>query len=100
MHIVKKHEQPFPRPGCRGLAVGGGADAAIGAVTGHMKGGMPDHDLEAPGQAQAGLLVVYATNMASQVAANVKAVSKCVSQETDAQADALARQLKEAGATS
>ncbi len=65
---------------------------------------MPDHDLKALGevleQGQAGLLVIYATNMANQVAANVKAVSKYVSQEIDAQADALARQLKEAEATS
>jgi len=87
-----------------GLAVGGGAGAAIGAVTGHMKGGMADHGLKALGevleQGQAGLLVVYATNMADQVAANVKAVNKYVSQESDAQADALARQLKEAEATS
>ena len=69
-----------------------------------MKGGMPGHDLKALGevleQGQAGLLVVYATNMANQVAANVKAVNKYVSQEIDAQADALARQLKEAEATS
>ena len=69
-----------------------------------MKGGMPDHHLKAPGevleQDQAGLLVVYATNMADQVASNVKAVNKYVSQKIDAQADALARQLKEAEATS
>ncbi len=62
----------FPAVGLPGgLAVGAGA--AIGAVTGHMKGGMPDHDLKALGevleQGQAGVLVVYATNMASQVAA-------------------------------
>jgi hypothetical protein len=42
-----------------------------------MKGGMPDHDLKALGevleQGQAGVLVVYATNIANQVAANVKA---------------------------
>jgi uncharacterized membrane protein len=98
-------DQIPPRSGpSRGLAVGGGAGAAIGAVTGHMKGGMPDHDLKALGevreQGQAGLLVVYATNIAHQVAANVKAVNKYVSQEIDAQADALARQLKEAEATS
>jgi hypothetical protein len=53
-----------------------------------MKGGMPDHDLKALGevleQGQAGVLVVYATNIANQVAANVKAVSKYVSQEIDA----------------
>jgi len=38
--------------------------------------------------------------MAGQVAANVKAVNKYVSQKIDAQANALARQLKEAEATS
>jgi ubiquinone biosynthesis protein UbiJ len=51
-------------------------------------------------QDQAGLLVVYATNIADQVASNVKAVNKYVSQKIDAQANALARQLKEAEATS
>jgi hypothetical protein len=55
-----------------------------------MKGGMPDHDLKALGEVleQAGLLVVYATNMADQVAANVKAVNKYVSQEIDCSASA------------
>ncbi len=124
IHVAKKHEEPtrhgaahglgwglaigaacaiFPAVGLLGgLAVGGGAGAAIGAVTGHMKGGMQDHDLKAIGevlqQGQAGLIVVYATNMADQVAANVKAVNKFVSQEIDAQADELARQLKEEAA--
>ena len=50
------------------------AGAAIGAVTGHIKGGMDNTDLEALGEVldkgQAGLIVVYATNMADQVAAN------------------------------
>jgi uncharacterized membrane protein len=87
-----------------GLAVGGGAGAAIGAVTGHMKGGMDDDDLKKLGevleQGQAGLIVVYATNMAEQIAANVKAVNRYVSREIDAQADELARQLQEAQAGS
>lgn len=65
---------------------------------------MPEHDLKALSevleQDQSGLLVVYATNMADQVASNVKAVNKYVSQKIDAQANALARQLKEAEATS
>ena len=47
-------------------------------------------------QGQAGLIVVYATNMADQVAANIKAVNRFVSKEIDANADDLARQLHEA----
>ena len=122
--VVKKHEQPtrhgaahglgwglavgaacaiFPAVGLLGgLAVGGAAGAAIDAVTGHMKGGMYDEDLKALGdvlgQGQAGLIVVYAANMADQIAANVKAVNKHISKEVDANADGLARQLNEAEA--
>ena len=50
-------------------------------------------------QGQVGLLVIYVTNMADQVAANVRR-STSMSQEIDAQAAALVRQLKEAEATS
>jgi uncharacterized membrane protein len=121
VEVVKKHEQPTRHgaahglgwglavgaacailPGIGllgGLAAGGGAGAAIGAVTGHMKGGMDDEDLEQLGevldQGQAALIVVYATNMADQVAANIKAVNKHISKEVDANADELARQLHE-----
>lgn len=124
--VVKKHEQPtrhgaahglgwglavgaacaiFPAVGLLGgLAVGGGAGAVIGAVTGHMKGGMDNDDLkqlgDVLGQGQAGLIVVYATNMADQIAANVKAVNKHVSKEIDANTAELDRQLQQAGATS
>ena len=124
VEVVKKHEQPtrhgaahglgwglavgaacalLPAVGLLGgLAVGGGAGAAIGAVTGHMKGGMDNDDLKQLGdvleKGQAGLIVVYATNMADQIAANVKAVNKHVSKEIDANADGLARQLHEAEA--
>lgn len=122
VHVVKKHEEPtrhgaahglgwglavgavcaiLPGVGLLGaLSVGGGAGAAIGAVTGHMKGGLDNHDLEGLGavleQGQAGLIVVYATNMADQIAANIKAANRFVSKEVDANADALARQLHEA----
>ena len=122
VEVVKKHEQPtrhgaahglgwglaigaavaiFPAVGLiGGLAVGGGAGAAIGAVRGHMQGGMRDDDLQKLGevldQGRAGLIVVYATNMADQVAANIKATNKFVSQEIDARADELARELQEA----
>jgi len=88
-----------------GLAVGGGAGAAIGAVTGHMKDGMDDEDLEALGdvlgQGQAGLIVVYAVNMADQIATIIKSVNvAAVSMKIDANADELARQLDEAAGTS
>jgi uncharacterized membrane protein len=87
-----------------GLAVGGGAGAAIGAVTGHVKGGMDNTDLKALGEVldkgRAGLIVVYATNMADQIAANIKAVNKFVSKEIDANADELARQLHKAQSAS
>lgn len=122
--VVKKHEEPtrhgavhglgwglavgaacaiLPAVGLLGgLAVGGGAGAAIGAVTGHMKGGLEDDDLKELGtvleHGQAGLIVVYATNMADQVAANIKAVNRFVSKEVDASADELAAQLHEAEA--
>ncbi len=124
--VVKKHEQPtrhgaahglgwglavgaacaiFPAVGIvGGLAVGGGAGAAIGAVTGHMKGGMDDEDLKALGdvlgEGEAGLIVVYAANMADQVAANVKAVNRHISKKIDANADELARELNAAEAAS
>jgi len=122
--VVKKHEQPtrhgaakglgwglavgaaaaiFPAIGLAGgLIAGGGAGAAIGAVKGHMKAGLKDDDLKELAntleQGQYGLVAVYATNMADQVAANIKAVNRYVSAEVDASADDLAAQLKaEAG---
>ena len=120
--IVKKHEQPtrhgaahglgwglaagavaalFPAVGILGaLAVGGGAGAAIGAVSGHVTGGMKRGDLKELGdvldEGGAGLIVVYATNMADQIAANIKAANRMVSMETDMAADELAREIKEA----
>ena len=69
-----------------------------------MTGGMADSDLKALGdvlgQGQAGLIVVYATNMADQIAANIKAVNRAVSDEIDANADELAERLKQAEAAS
>lgn len=45
---------------------------------------------------QAGLVVVYATNMADQIAANIKAVDRFVSKEIESSPDELVRQLREA----
>ena len=120
VEVVRKHEQPtrhgaakglgwglaigaamavFPAIGIvGGMVAGGGAGAAVGAVKGHMDGGMDDDDLKALGETlnkgKVGLIAVYATNMADQVAANIKAANRFVSKEIDARADELAEQIK------
>lgn len=122
--IVKKHEQPtrhgavhglgwglaagavvalFPAVGILGaLTVGGGAGATIGAVSGHVHGGMKRSELKELGdvldEGDAGLIVVYATNLADQVAANIKAANRMVSYATNMAADELAEEIKEAEA--
>jgi uncharacterized membrane protein len=122
VRIVKKHEQPT-RHGAAvglgwGLAVGvaavlfppvgisiagaGAAGAAIGGVAGHASGGMSRGDLKELGETldagQAGLIVVYETNLADQVAANIKAANRIVAKETDMAADQLAADMKKAEA--
>jgi len=83
-----------------GLGVGAAAGAGIGAIAGHVKGGMKDSDLEQLGavldKGAAGLIVVYATAMADQVAASVKATDRYVSEAMDVDADALAKQIQDA----
>jgi uncharacterized membrane protein len=126
VHVAKKHEQPTRHGAAKGLgwglaigaaaaifpgialvgglAAGGAAGAVIGAVKGHVEGGMDDDDLKELGQVlergRAGLIVVYATNMADQIAANIKAENRFISKAIDAEADELARQIKEAEAGS
>jgi uncharacterized membrane protein len=118
--IVKKHEQPtrhgaavglgwglavgvtaalFPPVGI-GIAAAGGTGAAIGGVAGHASKGMSRGDLKELGEAldegQAGLVVVYAFNLADQVGATIKAANRVVSKETDMAADELVADLKQA----
>jgi len=118
--IVKKHEQPtrhgaavglgwglavgvtaalFPPVGI-GLATAGAGGAAIGAVAGHASGGMSRGDLKELGETldagQAGLIVVYETNLADQVAANIKAANRVISKATDMAADQLAEDMRRA----
>ena len=61
---------------------------------------MEHADLKEVGEAldggQAGLIVVYTTNMADQVAANVKAANRIVAKATEMAADDLAEDLKRA----
>jgi uncharacterized membrane protein len=112
--VVDKHEQTTRHTAWKGLAigalaailpgiglgVGAAVGAGVGAVTGHIKGGMNNDDLKELGQTldkgQAGLIVLYATNMADQIAASIKAQNRYISQAIDADADELAKQLKAA----
>ena len=121
--IVKKHEQPtrhgaavglgwglavgvasvlFPPLGIGVVAAGTGG-AAIGAVTGHVTGGMSRGDLKELGDTlddgQAGLIVVYATNLADQVAANIKAANRVVAKASEMEGDQLAIDLRKAEET-
>src|SRR5215213_870453 len=118
--IVKKHEQPtrhgaavglgwglavgvtaalFPPIGI-GIVTASGAGAAIGGVAGHASKGMSRGDLKDLGETldagQAGLVVVYAFNLAEQVGATIKAANRVVSKATDMAADQLAADLKKA----
>ena len=124
VRIVKKHEQPtrhgaavglgwglavgvaavlFPPVGI-GIATAGATGAAIGGVAGHASGGMSRGDLKDLGEAldagQAGLIAVYAADLADQVAANIKAANRIVSRATDMAADQLAEDMKRAEADS
>ena len=69
-------------------------------MAGHAVGGMSRGDLKDLGEAldsgAAGLIAVYETNLAEQVAANVKAANRLVSRATDMAADQLAADLKRA----
>lgn len=120
VRIVKKHEQPtrhgaavglgwglavgvvamlFPPAGL-GLVAAGAGGAAIGGVAGHVSGGMSRDDLKELGETldrgQAGLIVVYETNLADQVAANIKAANRITTKATNMAADRLAADIKQA----
>jgi uncharacterized membrane protein len=120
VRIVKKHEQPtrhgaavglgwglavgvaavlFPPVGI-GIATAGATGAAIGGVAGHASGGMSRRDLKDLGETldegRAGLIAVYETNLADQIAANIKAANRVISRETDMAADQLAADMKRA----
>jgi uncharacterized membrane protein len=120
--IVKKHEQPtrhgatvglgwglavgvtallFPPVGI-GIATAGAAGAAVGGVAGHASKGMSRSDLKDLGEmldtGHAGLVAVYAANLADQVAANIKAANRSISRETDMAADQLAEDIRQAEA--
>jgi uncharacterized membrane protein len=95
----------FPAVGILGaLAVGGGAGAALGAIAGHTGRGMSRDDLMALGQVldegDAGLVVVYAADMADRVAPAVSRAKRTVRGTTSVTADQLAADIREAKAAS
>lgn len=112
VNVARKHEQSTRHGAWKGLAIGAAvallpgiglgvaaaAGAGIGAVAGHIKGGLKDSDLKQLGTVleknNAGLIVLYATNMADQIAASIKAEDRFISDEVNANADELAKQLK------
>jgi uncharacterized membrane protein len=83
-----------------GIATASGAGAAIGGVAAHVHKGMSRSDTKELGEAldagQAGLVVVYAFNLADQVAATIKAANRVVSKATDMAADQLAEDIRQA----
>jgi len=89
----------FP-PVAIGIAGASAGGAAIGAVVGHATGGMSRADLKDLGETldagQAGLIVVYETNLADQVAANIKAANRMVTKMADVRADELAEEIRAA----
>lgn len=88
----------FPAFGILGaLAVGGGAGAALGALTGRAQTGMRREDLMALGQVldegSAGLVVVYAADMADRVGSSVTKASRTVRATTTLTAEQLAAKM-------
>jgi uncharacterized membrane protein len=94
----------FPAVGIIGaLAVGGGAGAALGAIAGHTSGGMSRSDLTSLGEVldrgHAGLVVVYAAEMADRVTTSVSAATHTVTKTTTVTTEQLAADIREAEAT-
>jgi uncharacterized membrane protein len=88
----------FPAVGIIGaLAVGGGAGAALGALAGHASTGMRREDLMALGQVldegDAGLVVVFAADMADRVASSATRATRTVRATTTLSAEQLAAEL-------
>ena len=121
VEIVRRHDEPtrhgtavglnwglaagavaalFPAVGILGaLAVGGGG-AALGAIAGHASRSMSREDFTTLGQVldegDAGLVVVYASDMADRVNAGLGEPRLTVRKTTSVSADRLAADIQEA----
>lgn len=123
--IVKKHEQPTRKGGWRGAGIGLAAGAVIalfpaaaigsgllvgmtaggatlGAIAGHVTGGMSRGDLKDLGDqldaGQTGLVVVAATDVASRVREALEAASDILEKELQALLDELDAEVSAAEA--
>jgi uncharacterized membrane protein len=120
--IVKKHEQPTRHGGWVGggwglatglviaifpaaaagaglLAATTGGGAAIGAMAGHVAGGMSRADLKELGEeldvGEAALIVAAASDMEAKVEAALKKAAKVMKKEAKIEAKELEKELKE-----
>ncbi|MGH2967342.1 MAG: DUF1269 domain-containing protein [Solirubrobacterales bacterium] len=116
-HVVKKHEESTRHGAKWGLAIGAASavlpgigllggmavGAGIGALTGHIKGGMSDASLKQVAatleKGQAGLIVVYATSMNDQINATLKAENKYIADDMKVDRAALDKQMESASSS-
>jgi uncharacterized membrane protein len=120
--IVKKHEQPtrqgawgglgvglaggalvalFPAVGLGGaLLAGGGGGSALGALAGHVAGGMSRGDLKELGEVlddgQSGLVVIAATDMEARVEEAISRATKVEKKQLQADEKALEAEIDDA----
>lgn len=120
--IVKKHEQPTRQGAWGGLGIGlvggalvalfpavavGGAllwgaagGAALGALAGHVVGGLSRSDLKELGEllddGQSGLVLIAATDMQARVEAALTRAEKRLSKQLKADEKALHKEIEEA----
>lgn len=84
------------------LLAGGIGGAAIGAIVGHVQTGMRREDLKKIGDAlndsEAGLVVVYETNLADQVKKNIKAARQFVSKVADLTTEDIEKAIRQSRA--
>lgn len=90
----------FPAVGiAAALLAGGIGGAAIGAIVGHVQTGMKRDDLKKIGDAlddsEAGLIVVYETNLADQVKKNIKTARQFVSKLADVTANDIEKAVRQ-----
>ena len=124
VEIVKRHDSPtrdrtvmglgwglavgavtaiFPAVGIVGaLAVGGGAGAILGALSGHASRALSRDDLKTLGEVldsgEAGLVVFYGPDMADRVSTGVSRATTRASATTDLSAEQLAAEIRQAQA--
>ena len=101
VEIVKRHDSPTRDRTVMGLgwglAVGGGAGAILGALSGHASRALSRDDLKTLGevlnQGDAGLVVVYGPDMADRVSSAVADANSRVHVTTDISVEKLASEL-------